>query len=57
VVVGLAPKKLRLGKYSNPFNTATAIRFDIPNVRTQYIVSLKMSNVYGNAIETLINEK
>lgn len=45
--------------YPNPFNPTTKIKFSIPNIGTQRAVSvqLKVYDVLGNEIATLINEE
>ena len=47
--------------FPNPFNPSTKIKFTIPSVETGYIPSLqttlKVYDVLGNEIETLVNEK
>lgn len=40
--------------YPNPFNPSTTIRFEIPN---QSIVTLKLFDIAGREISTLINQK
>jgi hypothetical protein len=63
--VGNLPKSFELYQnYPNPFNPTTTIRYQIPNVGTQpstqmagkYIVSLRMYNLLGQEIATLVNE-
>ena len=49
-----APKKFELAQnYPNPFNPSTVINFEIPNAGK---VSLKVYNILGNEIATLINK-
>ena len=40
--------------YPNPFNPSTKIRFTIPE---RSIVSLKIFNLLGSEVETLVNEE
>jgi glucuronoarabinoxylan endo-1,4-beta-xylanase len=40
--------------YPNPFNTSTTIRFSIP---ASSYVSLKLYDLLGQEIETLVNER
>lgn len=47
--------------YPNPFNPSTNIKYSIPNVtsslsRSDYFVSLKIYDVLGNEVATLVNE-
>jgi hypothetical protein len=42
--------------YPNPFNPTTTIKYDIPNVGTQYIVSLRVYDILGKEVATLVNE-
>jgi hypothetical protein len=47
--------------YPNPFNPSTAIRFSIPSVITSgakqsQLVTLKVYDILGNEIATLVNE-
>jgi hypothetical protein len=57
-----APTEYKLEQnYPNPFNPATKIRFTIPNVETRHAsslqtVSLKVFDILGNEVTTLINE-
>jgi len=48
--------------YPNPFNPSTKIKFTIPNLETRHasslqIVTLKVFDVLGNEITTLVNEE
>ena len=45
--------------YPNPFNPSTKIKYSIPQVGTQHAVSvqIKVYDVLGNEIETLVNEE
>lgn len=42
--------------YPNPFNPSTIIRYSIPSAEAQQNVSLKVFDVLGNQIATLVNE-
>lgn len=42
--------------YPNPFNPTTKIKFAITDVDAQHAVHLKVYDILGNEIETLINE-
>ncbi|HET6272823.1 MAG TPA: T9SS type A sorting domain-containing protein [Bacteroidota bacterium] len=42
--------------YPNPFNPKTTIKFQIPNLRPQTAVSLKVYDLLGREIATLVNE-
>jgi hypothetical protein len=59
----LAPNKFSLEQnYPNPFNPATKIKFTIPAVETrhassQQMVTLKVFDILGNEVATLVNEE
>ena len=56
----LTPKEFRLFQnYPNPFNPTTKIKFSIPYVGTSLtkFVQLKVYDVLGNEIATLVNEE
>jgi hypothetical protein len=64
VVVGVddhttsVPKKFSLAQnFPNPFNPTTTINYTVPNVGTQYIVSLRIYDLLGREVATLVNEK
>jgi type IX secretion system substrate protein len=42
--------------YPNPFNPATRIKFDIPAVETRLIASLRIFDLLGREVASLINE-
>jgi hypothetical protein len=49
------PESFKLWQnYPNPFNPTTTIRFEIPEAG---LTSLKIYDVLGNELQTLINEK
>ncbi len=51
----LAPSEFRLEQnFPNPFNPATTIQYQLPSTSN---VSLKIYDVLGNEVLTLINEK
>ncbi len=51
----LLPKEFKLyNNYPNPFNPETIIKFDLPE---QTNVTVKIYNIQGRLIETLVNEK
>ncbi len=62
VDVNLTPKEFVLHQnYPNPFNPTTKIKFTIPVVETrhassQHAVSLKVYDILGNEVATLVNE-
>jgi photosystem II stability/assembly factor-like uncharacterized protein len=48
--------------YPNPFNPSTKIKYNIPSVETRHasslqMVSLKIYDILGNELETLVNEE
>jgi hypothetical protein len=53
------PKEFSLEQnYPNPFNPATKIRYTIPgNVETRHGVSLRIYDILGNEVATLVNEE
>lgn len=57
------PSKFSLGQnYPNPFNPSTMIRFNIPTViasetKQSQFVTLKVYDVIGNEVATLVNEE
>ena len=54
----IAPKEFSLEQnYPNPFNPTTKIRFTIRgNVETRHGVSLRIYDILGNEVATLVNE-
>ena len=55
----IAPKEYSLEQnYPNPFNPTTKIRYTIPsNVETRHGVSLRIYDILGNEVATLVNEQ
>ncbi|MCX6122030.1 MAG: fibronectin type III domain-containing protein [Ignavibacteriales bacterium] len=54
--VELYPTTMKLfANYPNPFNPETIIRYTVPNASPSYTVILKIFNVLGQEITTLIN--
>lgn len=52
------PSEFKLEQnYPNPFNPTTTISFTIPTVVGQHAVSLRIYDVLGNVIATLVNEQ
>ncbi|RJP68324.1 MAG: T9SS C-terminal target domain-containing protein [Ignavibacteriales bacterium] len=43
--------------FPNPFNPTTKIKFAVPNVETSYMTSLRIYNILGKEIITLINKE
>jgi hypothetical protein len=52
------PKQFKLEQnYPNPFNPETTIKYSIPvGVETPYMASLRVYDVLGNEVATLVNE-
>ena len=51
------PKEFSLSQnYPNPFNPTTKIRFGIPNDGTVHATSLRVYDVLGREVATLLNE-
>ncbi len=42
--------------YPNPFNPTTTISYDIPGTETQHTVSLRVYDILGKEVATLVNE-
>jgi hypothetical protein len=54
--IELTPTTMKLyTNYPNPFNPETIIRYTIPNTSASYAVTLKVFNVLGQEIATLVN--
>jgi hypothetical protein len=54
--VALTPSSMKLyANYPNPFNPETVIRYAVPDVSVSYTVTLKIFNVLGQEIATLVN--
>ena len=54
--ISLTPKEAILfSNYPNPFNPETVIRYTIPDAASTYIVTLKIFNVLGQELATLVN--
>jgi len=57
-ISGVVPQKFNLDQnYPNPFNPTTKIKFDIPNMKNGIDVKLKIYDVTGREISTLVNSK
>jgi hypothetical protein len=56
--VKLAPSEIKLyANYPNPFNPSTVIRYTISDASPSYTVTLKIFNMLGQEINTLVNER
>jgi hypothetical protein len=56
--VALTPSSMKLyANYPNPFNPETVIRYTVPDASASYTVTLKIFNVLGQEITTLVNEQ
>jgi hypothetical protein len=54
----IIPEKFKLYQnYPNPFNPGTMIRYEIPGQADNMLVVLKIYDVLGNEITTLVNEE
>ena len=54
--VALMPSGMKLyANYPNPFNPETVIRYTVPDASASYTVTLKIFNVLGQEIATLVN--
>lgn len=56
--VDVTPATMKLyANFPNPFNPETMIRYAVPNASPTYSVTLKIYNVLGQEIATLVNEQ
>jgi hypothetical protein len=50
------PEKFELCQpFPNPFNPTTTIRFNVPIMDTRHVISLRVFNISGSMVETLVN--
>ena len=62
-IISNLPTSYSLGQnYPNPFNPTTKIKYTIPSVETRHasslqMISLKIYDILGNEIATLVNEE
>jgi Uncharacterized protein related to plant photosystem II stability/assembly factor len=53
---GMFPKNYSLAQnYPNPFNPSTVINYQLPDAGTQFFVSLKVYDILGREVVTLVN--
>lgn len=58
VVKSTLPEKFELlQNYPNPFNPSTVIRFIVPGLETRHEVSLRVYNLLGQEVATLVNQE
>jgi hypothetical protein len=57
-ISGNVPKDFSLlQNYPNPFNPSTKIRFEVPNKGLQPLVQIRVFDVLGREVSTLVNEQ
>ena len=54
IVIGIPEKYMLSQNYPNPFNPSTVIKYSIPNSSN---VSVRIYDILGNEVATLVNEK
>lgn len=53
-----APQAFSLEQnYPNPFNPTTSIRFSVPHATTRQVVSVRVFDILGRLVETLVNKE
>jgi len=59
IKVAIAPPKTYelFQNYPNPFNPTTMIEYQLPGNGTQYIVSLRIYDIIGREVVSLVNEQ